>query len=47
MRLDDSYCTVNQLKEDNHHVIEGYRQTGEQIIIIKDYYEKIISELLD
>ena len=43
VRLDDSYCTVNQLKEDNHHVIEGYRQTGEQIIIIKDYYEKIIS----
>ena len=47
VRLDDSYCTVDQLKEDNHQIIVGYRQTGEQITVIEGNYEEIIRSILD
>lgn len=45
-RLDDSYCTANWLKEDNRKVIDGFRNAGEKLILIKDDYEKVITELL-
>ena len=38
-RLDDSYCTVGQLKKDNHQFIEGYRKSGEKITLIDGDYE--------
>ncbi|MCR4596385.1 MAG: ATP-binding protein [Lachnospiraceae bacterium] len=38
-RLDDSYCTVDQLKKDNRQIIEGYRKSGEQIVLIDGDYE--------
>ncbi|MBP5310966.1 MAG: AAA family ATPase, partial [Lachnospiraceae bacterium] len=38
-RLDDSYCTIEQLKQDNRRIIDGYRSTGEEIILITDSYE--------
>lgn len=44
-RLDDSYCTIEQLKEDNRHVIKGYQDVGEQIVLITDDYEASIQNL--
>ena len=45
-RLDDSYCTVDQLKKDNHKVIEGYQKCGEEILLIDGDYEKTIGDIL-
>ena len=45
-RLDDSYCTVDQLKKDNHQVIEGYQKCGEKIVLIDSDYEKTIGDIL-
>ena len=44
-RLDDSYCTIEQLKEDNRQVIKGYQDVGEQIVLITDDYEASIQNL--
>jgi hypothetical protein len=44
-RLDDSYCTIEQLKEDNRQVIKGYQDVGEQIVLITDDYEVSIQNL--
>ena len=46
-RLDDSSCTVDQLKEGNHQIIEGFQQTGEKITLIKVDYEETIRTILD
>ena len=46
-RLDDSYCTVDQLKNDNHHIINGYEQTGEKISLIDVDYEETIRTIMD
>ena len=45
-RLDDSYCTVDQLKKDNYKVIEGYQKCGEEILLIDVDYEKTIGDIL-
>jgi adenylate kinase family enzyme len=45
-RLDDSYCTPDQLKKDNRSVLEGFKAAGEQIVIITDNYEATITDLL-
>ncbi len=45
-RLDDSYCTPDQLKKDNRSVLEGFKAAGEQIVIITDNYEDTITDLL-
>ena len=45
-RLDDSDCTAKWLKEDNRKVIDGFRNAGEKLILIKDDYEKVITEIL-
>ena len=45
-RLDDSYCTVDQLKKDNRRVIEDYQKSGEEIILIDGNYEKTIGDIL-
>ena len=45
-RLDDSYGTVEQLKEDNRQVIAGYEGVGEQVTIITDSFEDTIRRLL-
>ena len=45
-RLDDSDCTVDWLKEENHKVIEGFRPAGEQMILIDKDYESALSDLL-
>ena len=46
-RLEDSYCTVQQLKADNRQIIEGYKRTNEKITLITENYERTVSELLD
>lgn len=46
-RLDDSYCTIDQLKEDNHQIINGYEQTGEKISLIDVDYEETIRTIMD
>ena len=46
-RLDDSYCTVEQLKRDNQHFIDGYRSSGEQITLITENYDDSIKEVFD
>ena len=32
-RLDDSYCTIDQQKRDNHFYIEGFRSAGEPVLV--------------
>ena len=46
-RLDDSYCTDEQLKQDNHRIINGYKSYGEKITLITESYEDSIRGVLD
>ena len=46
-RLDDSDCTAEQLKQDNHQVIAGYRSNGEQITVITENYDEAIKGVLE
>ncbi len=45
-RLDDTCCTIDDLKADNRRYIEGCRESGESVTLIKTDYEKTIAELL-
>ena len=45
-RLDDTYCTIENLKKDNHYYIQGFTQSGEDITIIDDDYNETIKTLL-
>lgn len=45
-RLDDSCCTADWIKEENKKVIEGFRKSGEQIVMIDKDYGSVISGLL-
>lgn len=38
-RLDDSYCTIGQLKRDNQFYMEGCKRCGNSMIVIDDKYE--------
>ena len=42
-RLDDSECTVSNLKEDNRRFCEGFQQAGEQVTLIDESFEQIIA----
>ena len=46
MRLDDSYCTVDNLKEDNKRIIDGFRKTNERVALIESDYERVIDSLI-
>ena len=46
-RIDDSYITVEQLKQDNRRIIEGFQSNGEQVTLITEDYKNTIRELLD
>ena len=46
-RLDDSCCTAEKLKQDNHQIIDGYKSVGEQITLITENYEDSIRGLLN
>lgn len=45
-RLDDSSCTIRNLKADNHSYINGCHENGEQITLIDSDYELTMQELL-
>ena len=47
VRLDDTDCTLESLKTDNHRCAEGFQQVGEQVVLIDGDYEQAIEELLD
>jgi len=46
-RLDDSDCTISNLKEDNRRYYEGFRQAGEQVTLIDESFEWTIECLLN
>ena len=46
-RQDDSYCTAEQMKQDNQHIIKGFKAVGEEITLITDDYEDFIKGLLN
>lgn len=46
-RMDDSDCTSNQLKQDNHFYIEGCRNSGNSVTMIGDNYEESINGILE
>ena len=41
-RRDDFYCTVEQLKQDNHQMIAGYQSHGERITLITESFDDSI-----
>lgn len=45
-RIDDSFCTKEWLTEENEKTINGFRQAGEQVVLIDDDYESTIGDLL-
>ena len=45
-RLDDSECTVVNLKEDNRRCCEGFLKAGEQVTLIDESFEQVIESLL-
>ena len=47
VRLDDSDCTIESLKEDNHAYIEGCQKYGERVVMIDSDYQLTINKLLD
>ena len=44
-RLNDD-CTIDSLKEDNRKYVEGFRQTGERVVLIDGDYNKAIGDLI-
>ena len=46
-RLEDSYCTIDSMKEENWKYIEGFQQAGENIVLINTDYEKAIRAVLE
>ena len=41
-RLDDSDCTLSDLKDDNRQICEGFLRVGEQVTLIDDSFERVI-----
>ena len=46
-RLDESDCTPDALKEDNHRYIDVFTQCGEKVALIESDYEETINTLLE
>ena len=46
-RLDDSDCTVANLKEDNRQYCEDFLKAGEQVTLIDESFEQVIESLLN
>ena len=45
-RLDDTCCTIDNLKKDNHTYMEGCQKNGERIVLIDSDYNQTINKLL-
>jgi dephospho-CoA kinase len=41
-RLINADCTIESLKADNKNIIDGFRQVGEQIVLIDSDYERLL-----
>ena len=46
VRIDDSYCTVDNLKEDNRRIISGFKKSNERVTLIESDYERVIDSLI-
>jgi len=46
-RLDDSFCTIEEVKRDNRKIIDGYYKSGEKVEIIQEDFEGTIKKLTD
>ena len=46
-RLDDSDCTAEWLKDDNQKYIDGFRNAGEEVILIESDYLQTIDSILN
>ena len=44
-RLNNNYCTIGSLKENNRKYVEGFRRTGEKVVLIDDNYKQAIEVL--
>jgi GNAT superfamily N-acetyltransferase len=44
-RLDDSKCTVSNLKKDNRRYRGGFLQAGEQVTLIDENFDQVIEDL--
>ena len=45
-RLDDSYCTADWLKAENHSVTEGFQSAGEAVTLIDTDWETAVETLM-
>ena len=45
-RIDDSYCAIEWLKDENENFVNGFQQAGEQVVVIDDDYESVVGSLL-
>lgn len=45
-RLDDSDCTIESLKANNEKFIEGFKNSGEELVLIDNDYEFALCSLL-
>ena len=45
-RLDDSYVTIEKLKDDNHYYLHAFTDEGEHVTLIDKDFEKSISSLI-
>ncbi len=46
-RMDDSDCTITNLKEDDRQCCEGFLKAGERVTLIDESFEKVIEALLN
>lgn len=46
-RIDDSWYTAENLKEDNRKTAAGFINAGEKVVMIEDDYERTVAGLLD
>lgn len=45
-RLDDGYCTLDNLKMENRRFMEGFQRSGEVVTVICDDYDVVMDELM-
>ena len=46
-RLDDSGCTLSELKEGNHRCIDTFAECGEKVTIVESDFEATIEAVLE
>ena len=45
-RIDDSCCSEEWLMDENENFVNGFKQAGEQVVVIDDDYESTVGSLL-